>query len=93
MERARVRLANRCGVGRTIRPHRCAQRFAHAAQRCGRTNRPWPQRLANRRSRTPRARQKTGAPMEYASVQFANRCGGKRSTRSHHCATFTNAAQ
>eukprot|EP00974_Lingulodinium_polyedra_P087482 8479623-Lingulodinium_polyedra.AAC.1 len=26
--------------------------------------------------------------MESASVRFASRCGGGRSTRLHHCATF-----
>eukprot|EP00974_Lingulodinium_polyedra_P124747 11191867-Lingulodinium_polyedra.AAC.1 len=40
------------------------------------------------RSHTPRARQKTGARLEYANAQFANRCGGRWPIRSHPCATF-----
>eukprot|EP00974_Lingulodinium_polyedra_P114348 11071342-Lingulodinium_polyedra.AAC.1 len=38
------------------------------------------------RSRTPRARQFSGARMERANVRLTSRCGGGRSIRPHRCA-------
>eukprot|EP00974_Lingulodinium_polyedra_P095818 9287920-Lingulodinium_polyedra.AAC.1 len=40
------------------------------------------------RSRTPRARQKTGARIKCTSVRFASRSGRGRSIRPHRCVTL-----
>eukprot|EP00974_Lingulodinium_polyedra_P089078 8636074-Lingulodinium_polyedra.AAC.1 len=70
MKRANVRYANRCDGRRSTRPHRCVT-FENAAQDAGESTARRRDGSQITRSRTPRARQQTGARMECASVRFA----------------------